>query len=220
MIRKLLPFAVATVLLAPLFSTTAMAANGFANGGFEDTAPIDPPPAGGLTSFANHWLSAPTGFPVTLSNDAHTGLHSALASVPTGFGGATLLQNSIDHGGLLPLIAGDAPVLTFWAKGDVGVTGNVLFALRYLSSTGSIVYNSGNIFFQGLINPTTWTQITFAAPVVPPAGYAAFLEINTAVGPILDNRPNAVLIDDVLLNVTGAVPTRSTTWGRMKSLYR
>jgi len=220
MTKKLLSMSVVALVALGLCASAAMAANGFANGGFEDATPISPLPPGGATSFANNWLSAPTGFPVTLSNDAHSGLHSALLSVPTGFGGSTLFQNSVAQGGLAPLIPGDAPVLTFWAKGDVGVTGNVLFALRYLDINGIIVYNSGNVFFQGSINPATWTQIMFVPPMVPANAYAAFIEMNTAVGPILENRPNAVLVDDILLGVSGAVPAQGTTWGRVKSLYR
>lgn len=210
----------ACLLVLSLGAGAAFAANAIANGGFEDPTPISPPPIGGVTSFANHWLSAPTGFPVVLSNVAHSGQYGAKLSVPTGFGGSTLFQNTVGDGGMPPLLPGDAPVLTFWAKGDVGVTGNILFALRYLDINGAIVYNSGNVFFQGLINPNTWTQITFAAPVVPPNGYAAFLEMNTAVGPILDNRPNEVYVDDMQLAVSGPVPTRNSTWGRIKSMMR
>jgi hypothetical protein len=217
---KWLTLPVAALLAITLGAGVAAAANAIANGGFEDPTPIDPPPAGSVTSFANHWLSAPTGFPVVLSTDAHSGQYAALLSVPTGFGGSTMFQNSVAEGGLPPLLPGDAPVLTFWAKGDVGVTGNILVSLRYLDINGLIVYNSGNQFFQSAIHTATWTQITFAAPVVPPTAYAAFLELNTAVGPILDNRPNAVLVDDLELTVSGPVPVRDNTWGRIKSLWR
>lgn len=197
-------FSIVAVAALALFSGAVQAANGFANGGFEDTTPFSPIPPGGSTSFANNWLSAPTGNPVVLSNDAHTGLHSALLSVPNGFGGSTLFQNSIDQGGLPALTAGDHPTLSFWAKGDAGTTGNVLFALRFLDSTGAILYSSANTFFQNSINTSTWSNITFAAGAVPAGAKAAFLEINTAVGPLLDGRSNAVLIDDISLNVAGA----------------
>lgn len=217
---KWLALPVAALFAISLGASAALAANAIANGGFEDPTPISPPPSGGVTSFANHWLSAPTGFPVVLSTNARTGQYAALLSVPTGFGGSTLFQNSVSDGGLPPLIPGDAPVLTFWAKGDVGVTGNILFALRYLDSNGIIVYNSGNQFFQNSVNASTWTQITFPAPVVPANAYAAFLEMNTAVGPILENRPNAVLVDDIQLTVSGPVPVNKSTWGRLKSLWR
>jgi hypothetical protein len=196
----------ATVLGLAAGAAQAVTTNGFANGGFEDTVPFGPLPAGGVTSFAASWLSSPTGNPVTLSNDAHSGLHSALLSVPAGFGGSTLFQNSIDHGGLPPLTVGDKPTLTFWAKGDVSTTGNVLFNLRYLGATGTILNNQSNNFFQAAINTTTWSQITLAGNVVPVGAQAAFLEMSTAVGPLLDGRPNAVLVDDIVLGVAAAVP--------------
>ncbi len=220
MSKKLLSASAVALLALALGAAAALAANGFGNGDFENPTPISPPPAGGVTSFAACWLSAPTGFPVTLSTNAHSGQYAALLSVPTGFGGSTMFQNSVAQGGMAPLIPGDAPVLTFWAKGDVGVTGNILFSLRYLDINGAIIYNSGNIFFQNSVNPNTWTQITFPAPVVPANGHAAFIEMNTAVGPILDNRPNAVLVDDLVLNVASPVPARGTTWGHLKSLWR
>lgn len=196
---KLRSMYVATVAALALCAGAAQA-SGFANGGFENTTPISPLPPGGATSFAANWLSAPTGNPVTLSNDAHSGLHSALVSVPSGFGGSTLFQNSIDHGGLADLVPGLSPILTFWAKGDASTTGNALFALRYLDGIGNIRYNSGNQFFHTSINPNTWTKITFAGGVIPVGAKAAFLEINTAVGPLLDGRPNAIKIDDINLS--------------------
>lgn len=220
MSSRLLSVTAATIFSIALCASVALAANGFGNGGFEDATPVSPPPVGGTTSFAACWLSAPTGFPVTLSTNARTGQYAALLSVPTGFGGSTMFQNSIAEGGRPDLIPGDAPVLTFWAKGDVGVTGNILFALRYLDANGIIVWNSGNVFFQNSVNAATWTQITYAAPVVPANAKAAFIEMNTAVGPILDNRPNAVLVDDLMLSVATPVPAQGTTWGRLKNLWR
>lgn len=137
------------------------------------------------------------------STDAHTGSHSALLTSPNGFGGSTLFQNSVDHGGLAQLTAGAVglmPKLTFWAKGDVSTTGNVLFALRYLDGIGNILDgNGGNHFFQSQINTSTWSQITFQANAIPMGTKAVFLEMNSAVGPLLDGRINAVYIDDISL---------------------
>ena len=184
------------------FSATALADNGFANGGFE-TAASDP------SQFAAGWLAAPTGFPAMLSNVAHTGEHSALLTVPTGFGGSTLFQDSVAHGGLAALTAanvGDTPILSFWAMGDVSTTGNILFSLNYQGASG-ILGSSGNQFFQGSINPNTWTLISFQAAAIPAGTTSVFLEINTAVGPLLDGRPNAVYVDDIQLSLaTAAVP--------------
>jgi hypothetical protein len=136
-----------------------------------------------------------------------------LLTVPGGFGGSTLFQNSVDHGLMAQLGAanvGDTPMLTFWAKGDVSTTGNVLFSLRYLDGIGNILANSGNVFFQNQINTTTWSQITFQGAAIPVGTRAVFLEMNTAVGPLLDGRINAVFIDDINLGLTVAVPEPGT----------
>ena len=191
--------------LAAGFAGAAGAAttNGFANGGFE-TPSSDP------AYFANGWLAAPTGNPALLSNVAHTGTHAALLTVPNGFGASTLFQDSQAHGGLAPLDAanvGDTPMLSFWAMGDVSTTGNVLFSLNYQGANG-ILAASGNQFFQGAINPNSWTLISFQAAAIPAGTTSVFLEVNTAVGPLLDGRVNAVYIDDIQLKLTvaAAVP--------------
>lgn len=195
----------ATLLLAGLAGTAiAATSNGFANGDFESTANN-----GGL-NFATGWQAAPTGNPALLSDIAHSGSHAALLTVPNGFGGSTLFQNSTIDGGLAALGAanvGDAPVLSFWAKGDVSTTGNVLFSLRYLAANGAILASSGNRFFQNDINPNSWTQISFQGQAIPAGTQSMFLEMNTAVGPLLDGRANAVYIDDIQLTLTtAAVP--------------
>lgn len=200
--------AAATLALCGL-AAQAATTNGFANGGFElPNSAVNPP--GGVTFFSSNWLAAPTGNPAMLSNVAHTGQHSALLTVPLGFGGSTLFQNSVDHGGLAALTAfnvGDTPMLSFWAKGDVSTTGNVLFALRYLDGIGNILsINGGNHFFQNQINTNSWSNITFQASAIPTGTKAVFLEMNTAVGPLLDGRVNAVYIDDISLSLAAAVP--------------
>ena len=190
-------------------------AQGFANGGFETGNGAGNPP-GGAAFFAQGWLAAPTGNPAMWSTaDAHAGTHSALLTVPGGFGGSTLFQNSIDHGGLPALTAanvGNTPMLSFWAKGDVSTTGNVLFAVRYLDNIGNILNgNGGNHFFQNQINTSTWSQISFQLNAIPVGTKALFLEMNTAVGPLLDGRSNAVFIDDISVSgLTAPVPEPET----------
>lgn len=190
----------ATLALAGITgAAAATTTNGIANGGFE-TAATD----GGQV--AAGWLTAPTGNPVLWSNEAHTGAHSALLTVPNGFGASTLFQ---DSAGNLPALTaanvGDTPLLTFWAKGDVSTTGNVNFWLRYLG-TGGILLDSGAQSFGGSLNASSWTQISFQAGAIPAGTTSVFLEMSTAVGPLLDGRPNAVYIDDIQLTLTTAVP--------------
>ena len=180
-------------------------ANGFANGGFE-TAAAD---AGHV---AAGWLTAPTGNRVQWSSDAHLGSHSALLTVPNGFGASTLFQDS--QGNLPALTAaneGDTPLLTFWAKGDVGTTGNANFWLRYMGASG-ILLDSGAQSFGGSLSLDDWTQVSFEGAAIPVGTTSVMLEINTAVGPLLDGRANAVHVDDVELALAtpSAVPEPSS----------
>lgn len=191
---------VAAAALA-LCAGAAHADNGFANGGFE---------AGpGATTPALSWLAAASGY--TLSTDAHTGSYAAQLMSPQ-LNAAIMLQNSIEQGGLPALTAGDTPVLSFWAKGSAGTTGNVLFALRYLDGVGNILYSSMNQFFQGAINTSAYTQITFNGGVVPTGATAAFIEFSQAIGPIngSDLLGGKVLIDDINLQVATPVPEPET----------
>ncbi|MCV2366628.1 PEPxxWA-CTERM sorting domain-containing protein [Roseateles oligotrophus] len=211
------PLLFATLAVGLVNAAGAATSNGFANGGFE-TANSAANPPGDATYFAQGWLAAPTGNPAMWSTDAHSGSHSALLTNPNGFGGSTLFQNSMDHGGLLALDAaniGTSPSLSFWAKGDVSETGNVLFALRYLSADGSILGTSGNQFFQNSLSTSNWSQITYQGGVIPAGTVALFLEMNTAVGPLLSNRQNAVLIDDINLSVIAAAVPEPQTYALM-----
>lgn len=190
------------VLAAALIAGAAGAAttNGFANGGFEA--------AGGGGQIAAGWLTAATSSPASLSTDAHSGSFALLLSAPNGFDASIALQDSVGHGGMAPLTAanvGDTPWLSFWAKGDASVTGNAFVKLQYFGSGGNVLALEQQ--FQGQINSSTWTLVSFQAAAIPVGATALFLEIGTAVGPILDGRPNAVLVDDLALTLTvAAVP--------------
>jgi hypothetical protein len=165
----------------------------FANGGFETV---------GVTTPADAWLKAASGY--TRSTDSRNGTYSAqLASVA--FSAAVMLQNSIEQGMRPPLVVGSTPVLTFWAKGTAGGTGNVLFALRFLDGTGNILANSLNQFFETKINAAGWTQISYTLGPVPAGATAAFIEFSQGIGPIDAGNPaGKVLIDDLSLMVLTA----------------
>ncbi len=192
--------AIATLFLAG--AAGAATTNGIANGGFEVVNGNQPV----------GWVGADSSAPV-LSNDAHSGAYAMLLSVPGGFGGSGLLQDSVAHGGLAALTVanvGDTPVLSFWAKGDVSPTGNAKFALSYIGDNG-VLYDSGLQFFHGDLSSTAWKQISFQAAAIPAGAKAVYLLLNTAVGPLQDGRVNAVYIDDVQLTLTTApVPEPET----------
>lgn len=192
----------AAILLGSTAAQAAVVAtvNGFDNGGFENV---------GTTAPAASWQAAASGY--SLSTDARTGTYSAQLMSPA-FNAAVMLQNSIEDGGMAPLTAGDNPLFSFWAKGTAGGTGNVLFALRYLDDIGNIMANSNNVFFQGDINPNTWSEITHDLGAVPVGATAAFLEFSQGIGPIdAVNLAGEVLIDDVYLGVA-QVPVPAAAW--------
>jgi hypothetical protein len=196
---KSLSIVAAAALALCAGAVQAQTTNGFANGGFETA---------GTTTAAASWLQAASGY--TRSTDAHSGSFSAqLASAA--FNAAVMLQNSIEQGGLPALTAGDTPTLSFWAKGTAGGTGNVLFALRYLDGVGNILANSNNQFFQGAINTSAWSQITYTLGAVPVGATAAFIEFSQGIGPIDAGNPaGKVLIDDLYLGVAAPVPEPET----------
>ena len=199
MLFKSLSIAAAAALALCAGAAQAATANGFANGGFETA---------GVTTPAASWLTAASGY--SLSTDARTGSFAAQLASPA-FSAAVMLQNSIEQGGLPALTEGDIPTLSFWAKGSAGGTGNVLFALRYLDGVGNIKANSGNRFFQGQINESGWTEITYSLGAVPVGATAAFIEFSQGIGPIEQGLPaGRVLIDDLRLSVTAAVPEPGT----------
>lgn len=196
---KSLSVLAAAVLALGAGTAQAATTNGFANGGFETAGAVTP---------ASAWLAGAAGY--SRSTDAHTGSFSALLASPA-FNAAVMLQNSKEQGGLPNLTVGDMPILTFWAKGQAGGTGNVLFALRYLDDIGNILGGSGNQFFQGQINTTTWSQNTYNAAAVPAGATAAFIEFSQGIGPIEPGLPaGAVNIDDIYLGVAAAVPEPGT----------
>jgi len=175
----------------------ANAQNRFANGGFET---VDPDNA----SIAESWQSAGSSGYTRTSDEARSGSFSAKLEAAA-FSNAVALQNSVEDGGMPPLVVGEELSLSFYAKGFAGDTGNVLFALRYLDGTGNILADSDPQFFQGDINTSTWTEITFDAVPVPTGASAAFLEFSQSLGPDQDavtGEPLAtgtVYIDDVSL---------------------
>lgn len=196
------PVAIATLSLLCAGAAGAATTNGFANGGFEA---VD----GG---FPVGWVLGDATHPV-LSTDAHSGAYSLLLSRPGGFGGSGMEQNSLLHGGLSALTAanvGDTPVLSFWAKGDASPTGNAKYVLRYVGDAG-VLYDSGFQNFESSLVSSSWTQVSFQAGAIPAGTKAVYLLMNTAVGPLLDGRVNAVYIDDIQLSLTTApVPEPET----------
>jgi hypothetical protein len=212
-----LAFVAAAALALCAGATQAQTMNGLANGGFEDSTPQAPVPPG-YASPAKHWISPPTLFfnRTESSSDAHSGVSSVLlVATPNAPNNATILiQDSIAQGGLPSLTVGDAPVLSFWAKGERSAAGSFQFALRYLDVAGRVVYDSGqqNIACRtaGSFDPrpcTYWSSHTFSGGVVPVGAASAFIEFTVASGPTggVNRAGDFMLLDDVYLAVT-AVP--------------
>ena len=194
-------FAAAASVQISLTVAAPAGVNAFANLGFE-TAP------NGAGEFADGWQGS-NAFNATRSSAvARTGSFSANLAVPdnpSAGAGSGLFQNSVDHGGLAPVSAsnwGTSPTLTFWVKGNVSVTGNLNYALRYLNSNGNILNTSSagarTIWTGNSVRD--WTQITLAGVVIPTGTTAVFLEMTLATGPTgpavpcgVDNQTGAQL---------------------------
>lgn len=190
------------ITLTALTATTACMASGasaatenaFANGGFETP--------GAVAGTAEGWAAAASGY--SLSDDARTGLNALELNSPA-TNAAIALQNSVADGGQPDLISGEIATFSFWSKGTAGGTGNVLYALRFLDSTGAILEDSGNTFFQDDINTETYSEVISTEFLVPENANAAFVEFSQSIGPIgtgpagEDWFAGLVLIDDVVL---------------------
>jgi len=196
---------VAGAALALCAGAASATTNGFANGGFETAFPSPVAPQGP----AADWLIGASGYGLdTNAADAHSGNNSLLLASPAS-NAAIAVQNSVKDGGLGPLTVGDTPVLTFWAKGTPGATGNATFQLQYLDSVGNILYNSNSQSFGGSINTNSYSQITFTGGKVVAGATAAYLQLIQAIGPIGTGPAGEnwfagkINIDDVNLAVAG-----------------
>ena len=75
-----------------------------------------------------------------------------------------------------------------------------------------ILLDSGAQSFGGSLSLDSWTKMSFQGAAIPVGTTSVMLEINTAVGPLLDDRANAVDVDDITLalTTTAAVPEPSS----------
>ena len=202
-----------TALAAGGFAVSAQAVNLIANGGFESAQAIfatGTQPGAGMQG-AGYWLTPGGLSAATLSNDAHSGLHSASVTCAQ-LCGSTLFGNSADNGGLTLDSAnwGTSPTFSFWAKGQTGTTGNLTWALRYLDGTGNILAGTTGQTLNS-VNPSTWTQ--FATTLaIPTNTVGVFFETTFAIGPVgvVNGQVftgGGFLIDDISLQSTvTAVP--------------
>ena len=202
-----------TALAAGGFAVSAQAVNLIANGGFESAQAIfatGTQPGAGMQG-AGYWLTPGGLSAATLSNDAHSGLHSASVTCAQ-LCGSTLFGNSADNGGLTldPANWGTSPTFSFWAKGQTGTTGNLTWALRYLDGTGNILAGTTGQTLNS-VNPSTWTQ--FATTLaIPTNTVGVFFETTFAIGPVgvVNGQVftgGGFLIDDISLQSTvTAVP--------------
>lgn len=208
-----------------LFAGAAQAqVPGLANMGFEQVANGSP-----VGEFANGWMPAsvaPGSREVTRSTtEFKSGAASAFLTITDGNpGGVGLFQNSVDHGQLAavdPLNWGTSPTFSFWYKGNVSETGNLNYALRYLSASGTILstgFGSVTVITGNVDRP--WTQFTRTPNTVIPVNTAAvFVEMTLAAGPsgtfagcggtCVWGTP-AVYIDDMSITLANPVPEPGT----------
>ena len=180
-------FAAASPVQVTFTVAAAAAVNMIANGGFEIAPAIflvgTQPGPGGQGS--GYWLTQGGSGAATLSSDARTGAFSASVTCPQ-LCASTLFGNSVDNGGRLPIspsMWGTSPTFSFWAKGEAGTTGNMVYALRYLDAVGNILGQTPPGTNLNSANPTTWTRFSVSI-VVPNGTTAVFFETTYQLGPV------------------------------------
>lgn len=96
------------------------------------------------------------------------------------------------------------------------VNGGVFFVEIFAqNAVGAVIGNAG---LQGNYAPATWTH--YSGSFVAPAGTDHFtIQFEAPTGAVLGSI-SSMSVDNVELNQDAPVPGVSTTWGRVKSLYR
>jgi hypothetical protein len=196
---KSLSIVAAAALALCAGAAQAASQNAFANGSFE-TIGVPPQIAEGWRGF--------NGIPAVRSNaEARTGSWSALLSLPNGFNGSGLVQDTLDDGGMPeidPSNWGTTTTLSFWTKGRLGETGAIDYSLRFLDAGSNILGPQFNGQFNNKVTDS-WTEVSAANLLIPTNTAAAILLVTYAAGP----SAGMVYIDDVSLSVA-AIPEPST----------
>lgn len=175
---------VAAAALAAL--STVASANILANGGFEL----------GTGANAANWQELQVAPQRVVGPGARTGDAFMQYNTPL-VSASVLLQNSVADGGGPDLTAGPGYILSFWAKGTIGTTGNLNFSMRYLNSNGNIQAggNAQGIIFPNQISATEYRQFGVTGGAFLASSNAVFVEIVGANGGEGGNV--SVSIDDV-----------------------
>lgn len=163
----------------------ASAQNVLSNGGFEL----------GTGANADNWQELQVSPQRVVGPGARTGEAFMQYNTPL-IAASVLLQNSVSDGGGPDLTAGPGYILSFWAKGTIGTTGNINFSMRYLNSVGGIIYNSGaQVITNAALSSSEYRQFGVTGIAFPATANAVFVEIVGANGG--EGGPVSVSIDDV-----------------------
>ncbi len=161
-----------------LCSFAAQAAEQMANGGFET---VDPNNA----SLAFGWLSNQGGY-TRQSAEVYAGSWAMQIQALRTSSASGAEQNNMKDGGVLtPLAVGGTPLLSFFAKGTSGTTGDLKVRMAYLDGIGNIKWDSGfQNFAPGALSQTTWNQFSVQGPAVGLPDLAVFVQFNLGIGPV------------------------------------
>ena len=203
--KQLFTSATCVALLLAATVTAASAASLLTNPGFE---------TGDLTGWQVFGIGANSGVTVQSPDNgpALPGTHNAFMDNHQGGLGLTLKQSTA------PGSAAPGTVYySFDLKLGQAALGGVFFVQIFAEKAGGGVLAGGSGLL-GNYTPANWT--TFAGSFMAPAN-TDFLTIqfmaNTGA---TDGSISSMHVDNVDLNQGGIVSAHSTSWGRMKALYR
>jgi hypothetical protein len=202
--KRLFTRATCVGLLLAATVTAASAANLLTNPGFE---------TGDLTGWLVFGVSANSGVTVQSPDNgpAAPGTHNAFMDNRAEAMGLTLKQSTA------PGSAGPGTVYySFDLKLGQAANGGVFFVQVFAEKAGGGVIGGSNLL--GNYSPANWTtyQGSFEAPANTDFLTIQFMANTGAV----IGSVSSMHVDNVDLNQGGAVPAQSTSWGRMKALYR
>jgi hypothetical protein len=202
--RQLFTRATCVGLLLAVTATGAAAANLLTNPGFE---------TGDLTGWLVFGVSGGSGVTVQSPDNGPSapGTHNAFMDNHAEAVGLTLKQ-STPPGSAAP----GTVFYSFDLKLGQAANGGVFFVQVFAEKAGGGVIGGSNLL--GNYTPANWT--TYQGSFVAPAN-TDFLTIQfmANTGAVIGSI-SSMHVDNVDLNQGSIVPAQSTSWGRMKALYR
>lgn len=204
--RSLLMFAASLCLIGGVLTTTTVpAANLLTNGDFETGTLAPWAGVGGLAPNATITVQTPANGPTL------PGTHSAFLDNRAEANGLTMAQTTA-NGTAVP----GTVFYSYDLKLGSALNGGVFFVEIFAqNAVGAVIGNAG---LQGNYTPAGWTH--FSGSFVAPANTDHLtIQFEAPTGAV-NGSVSSMSVDNVNLNQGALTSTSSSTWGRVKNLYR